>query len=57
MNQVLIHSKKTGGKGRCSDPNEIAAVFAKVREQLEKMGVTIPEPLPEPKQGGMCSIA
>ena len=47
LNGTLIHSKKTGGKGRCQDPREREAIFAEVRKALEAAGVAIPAPDPK----------
>ena len=42
LNGVLIHSKKSGGKGRCEKAAERENIFDKIRELLTEMQLEIP---------------
>jgi len=44
LNGELIHSKKSGGKGRCQEAAERDAVLGKIKQALLAAKVDLPEP-------------
>lgn len=56
LNGVLIHSKKTGGLGRCQKQVERDNIYAKIREHLASIGVQVPEPKAEMAEQGCLVV-
>ena len=56
LNGSLIHSKKTGGLGRCQTQGERDSIYTKIQAHLEGLGLQVPEPKPELAEPAGCLI-